>query len=47
MFSGTIKLANLDDFIAPSQDCVVSLGSQDSKLSQDMLQVLKRNWRGS
>lgn len=23
MFSGAVKLSNLDDYIAPAQDCVV------------------------
>ena len=39
-FSGAIKLADLNDFIAPSQACVVKLEDlKDKPLPQD-LQVL-------
>lgn len=27
MFSGAVKIGDVSDFIAPSQDCIVSLGN--------------------
>lgn len=33
MFSGAVKIGDVSDFIAPSQDCIVSLGNGKATVS--------------
>ena len=41
-FSGAVKLADLNDFIAPSQACVVNIsGKKDEKLQLDIEEISK------
>lgn len=37
-FSGTVRIADVDDFISPAQDCVVTL---DGKLKEELLDQVR------
>ena len=34
MFSGTVKLADLNDYIAPAQDCVIMANENSQKIKE-------------
>ncbi len=39
MFSGAVKIGDLNDFIAPSQACVVNIGAGKVDKPQDAAEV--------